>query len=276
MSDSAHTRGLVSIGVAGSLGPDAIGPVAAAVEEAGFHALWVNDTPQGDAIAGLAAAAAVTSTLVLATGVIPLDRKPPASVIDAVRTAGLPEDRLVLGVGSGRGRKGALARVRDGVAALREGTTAQVVVGALGPRMRELAATDADGVLLNWVTPDIAREQGSGIRSRSSGAARTVVYARTIVDADARANLDAQVALYDDIPQYAANFARLGVTAIDTVLPRPGDAGIGPGVHAYLEACDELVLRAITAGDDLDGHPAFVPVAAHELSAAGVLLGGAR
>jgi hypothetical protein len=56
------------------------------------------------------------------TGVIPLDRRPAEDVLAAIRATGVPEDRLTVGVGSGAGRTGALARVRDAVAARRHAT----------------------------------------------------------------------------------------------------------------------------------------------------------
>src|SRR5690606_1702741 len=150
---------LVSIGVAGAIGPETIARIAPAVEAAGFHALWVNDTPDGDALAGIAAAARVTATLTLGTGVIPVDRRSVAEIVHAARH--LPQDRLGLGMGSGTARTGALSRTRQAVAELREHTSARVLVGALGPKMRTLATRDADGPLLSWLTPAAARVQAA-------------------------------------------------------------------------------------------------------------------
>lgn len=257
--------GVVSIGVAGALGPEAIGRIAAAVEEAGFHALWVNDTPNGDSLAGLRAAARATSYLTLATGVVPLDRRPADEIADAVRENGLPEERLVLGIGSGAAKQGALALVGDGVALLRRDTAATVLVGALGPKMRRLAAEEAGGVLLNWVTPQVAHEQAETARVQASTPTRVVAYARTAIDPDARPRLDAEVAGYAAAPNYAANFRRLGIDPLATVLPQPGDTGIRHGVLAYTEHVDELVLRAITVGDEVDGYLDFVRQAAADL-----------
>lgn len=59
----------------------------------------------------------------------------------------------MLGVGSGGGHD-ALTRVRSGVAELQRETSAAVVVGALGPKMAQLAGEVADGVLLNWMTSE--------------------------------------------------------------------------------------------------------------------------
>ena len=104
------TRGAVSLGVAGSLGPDAIARIAPEVERAGFHTLWVNDTPDGDALAALAAAAGVTERLHLATGVVPVDRRPASVIAADAASLSLPLDRVTIGIGSGMALQGALAR----------------------------------------------------------------------------------------------------------------------------------------------------------------------
>ena len=141
-------RADLSIGLTGTTDADTIRALAPRIERLGFSALWLNDVPGGDSLEGLRIAAAATGTLRLATGVIPLDRRP----ADSLDLAGLPVDRTTIGIGSG-GAPHPLALVRDGIATLREATEAAIVVGALGPRMRRLAAEQADGVLYNWLTP---------------------------------------------------------------------------------------------------------------------------
>jgi alkanesulfonate monooxygenase SsuD/methylene tetrahydromethanopterin reductase-like flavin-dependent oxidoreductase (luciferase family) len=253
-------RGEVSIGVPGALGPGALAALAPQVERAGFAGLWVNDTPDGDALAGLASAASATRHLRLGAGVLPLDRRPADEILGAIAATGVPEDRLTLGIGSGSTRAGALARVREAVAELAAGTSAAVVVGALGPRMRELAAETADGVLLNWVTARDAAEQAAAIRTGRVPAARVIAYVRTIVDPAARTALEAEAERYGAIPAYSANFDRLGVRPIDATLqPESGD--LGPGIAAYLDAVDELVLRAVTATGSVEELARFVELA---------------
>ena len=79
-------------------------------EAAGFARLWVNDTPGGDALAGLAAAAERTSSIGLATGVVPIDRVPARGLAErATQIAGV-SGRLTVGIGSGRLREGAPRR----------------------------------------------------------------------------------------------------------------------------------------------------------------------
>lgn len=253
----------VSIGVAGALGPGILGPLAAVVERSGFGALWVNDTDDGDSLAGIAAAAEHTSTLVLATGVVPVDRRPAGEIADAVRGLSLPAGRLVLGIGSGRLRTGALEAVGSATRMLRDVTGARVVVGALGPRMRRLAVEESDGVLFNWLTPEAAGDQASALHDLRPGT-HVALYVRTALEPGALAARDEQARLYARIPAYAANFARLGFDAADTVLPRV-DEPLRTGVAAYLEAVDEIVLRAITPQPMLDDNVRFVEEAARLL-----------
>ena len=205
-------------------------------------------------------AASVTETLGLATGVIPLDRRP----VDTLDLRGLPATRTMLGIGSGRAPH-PLALVRDGIATLRTTTDAAIVVGALGPRMRRLAAERADGVLLNWLTPQAARDAATELHGAAAeaGAARprAVLYVRTIAEAEARAALQREVERYESVPTYVANFERLGI--------RPADATLhdAAGLAAF-DVVDEVVLRAITSTNSLAELERFVEATARWRSAA--------
>ena len=249
--------GVVSLGVAGALGPALIARLAPEIEAAGFHALWVNDTAGGDAIAALAAAARVTDRLVLAPGVVPVDRRPADGIAREVLATDLPQERLVIGIGSGAARHGALARVSEAVTSLRAQLDARVIVGALGPRMRRLGAEHADGVLLNWVTPAVAAAQAAALRDPG---AYVAAYVRTAVDDSAGgaalARLAEETARYAAYPNYAANFARLGIDAADTTFA--GGEALREGLPAYREAVDEVVLRAITPDDTAEAYLDFI------------------
>lgn len=250
--------GRVSLGLAGALGPGLIGALAPAIESAGFSALWVNDTPGGDSLAPLAAAAEATTTLRLATGVIPIDRRSASEIAVAVAARGLPEDRLTLGIGSGALAADQVAAVRAAADQLRTRTRAAVYVGALGPRMRRLAVTAADGVLLNWLTPDAAAAQSGELAARGRGAG-IALYVRTAFDDRARAKAVAEAERYAAIPAYAANFARLGIDVHDTVLI---EADPAPRLREYRAAVEETVLRAVTPTDSERELRAFVERAA--------------
>jgi alkanesulfonate monooxygenase SsuD/methylene tetrahydromethanopterin reductase-like flavin-dependent oxidoreductase (luciferase family) len=246
------TLAQISLGVAGTLGPDRIARIARAAEDAGLHALWVNDTPSGDALAALAAAARVTSTLGLASGVVPVDRRSASEIAGAVRDGGIPQERLTVGIGAGGRRQGALAMVRDAAIELRSTLSARVLVGALGPRMRRLAANDADGPLLSWLTPAVARDEAA--EAHAIAADHVALYVRTALDPAASTRLAEEADRYGGYPAYAANFARLGIGPRDTVMDAATFDALLP---AYRAAVDEVVIRAIPATDDLEAYVRF-------------------
>ncbi len=235
----------VSIGLPGATPHDIVEALAPQIEAAGFHALWLNDTPDGDSLAGLAVAARATSTLALGTGVIPLDRRPARAILGALD--GLPVERLSLGVGTGAAKHG-LDLTERSVAELRAGTTAAIVVGALGPKMRALAARVADGVLLNWLTPEAAAEQ----RASLVEPVETILYARTALTPDALPALEEEAARYGSYPAYAANFERIGASPLETTIRSPGR------IADYLAAVDELVLRVVVGRPTLAEYERFL------------------
>src|ERR671916_2921342 len=120
MTSTGNRRaGWRGFGVAGALPQDITRAIAAAAEAAGYHTFWVNDTPQGDGLAALRAAAEVTSQIQLGVGVIPLDRQPADVIASRVDELGLPQQRLIVGIGSGN-PNGGLARVQEGASTVEE------------------------------------------------------------------------------------------------------------------------------------------------------------
>ena len=234
----------LSVGIAGSVPADGVRRIAKAVEDAGYKALWINDTPGGGALDALAAAAEVTTKIGLAAGVVPLDRVSAAEM--AAKLRDLPSDRVRLGVGSGAAKK-PLDLVERGVEELRARTATPILVGALGPRMRALAARIADGILFSWLTPELAAEARAQLRHDADGSpAEAVLYARTIASPAARPALEEEAARYAGYPQYAAHFERLGIDPLDTTIDllKPGSA------WSFRTSVDEVVLRMITPNGD--------------------------
>lgn len=242
------TPGKRGFGVAGALDHAVIRAIAPAAEAAGIDTFWANDTPGGDGLAALAAAAAGTSRIRLAVGVIPVDRVPAAAIAARVAELGLPRERLLIGIGSGMAKIGAVDLVRNAARELRETYGLRAVVGALGPRMVEAGARDADGVLLNWLTPGAAAASAAGVRAIEPGA-DVIAYVRVALGDAARERLEAEALRYEGYPAYAAHFERMGVRAIDTCVSATSDAGLRSGLAAFDGAVDEVVARAITADD---------------------------
>jgi len=244
----------LGFGLTGTLDVNIIRALAPKVEAAGFKTLWINDTPGGDSLAGLATAAEVTTTLQLGSGVVPLDRRPPAEIICRMESLRLPQDRLILGVGSGSAQP-ALQLVRDGIRELQSGLESRVVVGALGPKMRKLGAVESSGLLLNWLTPDAARivteEMLEDTHAAGSERASITLYVRVALGDLAGDRLRAEADRYGRIKGYAANFARLGIDGIQASVSGSDAAELQEGLSAYAGTVDEIVVRAVTANDQL-------------------------
>ena len=247
-----HSR--LGFGIVGALEIATVRDIAARAEEIGIHSLWVNDTPGGNSLERLEAAAAVTTRLHLGTGVIAVDRKPAKAIVAEVAARNLPLDRLTIGIGSAA-KPSPLGRIRENLAILRETLAAPVVVGALGPRMRQLGAEASDGLLFNWLTPQYALETTQEMREFATAAgnsgAQSATYIRTALGTDALPVLEEEAARYSGFPAYAANFARLGITAMETSVHADTAEGIVEGIVAFDGAVDHAVVRAITPNHDL-------------------------
>jgi alkanesulfonate monooxygenase SsuD/methylene tetrahydromethanopterin reductase-like flavin-dependent oxidoreductase (luciferase family) len=224
--------------------------VAGRVEADGYRSLWVNHPPDADGLAQLARMAAATSRITLGTAVVPVSAVPPQVILRRIAENALPAERLRLGIGSGSGPE-PLRRMADAIGYLRERTPAALVVGALGPRMRELAATQADGVLLNTVTPDLARSAAAEIRAAAQAAGRPVpgVYVNVLagVGPDQLSALERSAAFLSGLPAYAAHFSRTGVRPEQTHIAarRLGDlAGL---LDQWRDTVDEVVLVPVSA-----------------------------
>lgn len=248
--DAGNSRRRRGFGVEAALAHDTIRQLAPAAERAGYHTFWVNDEARGDGLAALREAAAVTNTIQLGVGVIPLDRQEPERIAARLNELALPVNRLTLGVGSGRPADG-LARVRNGVAALRHATDATLVVAAIGPRMLALAGEIADGVLLDWPAPTYA-ESAMAIVARAAAEAdrpRPWIggYVFTAVGRSGIAKLRAEAEHYAAIPSYAAHFARMGVGPMDTVACGEDAAELVRSLMRFSAVLDETVVRAVVA-----------------------------
>jgi alkanesulfonate monooxygenase SsuD/methylene tetrahydromethanopterin reductase-like flavin-dependent oxidoreductase (luciferase family) len=243
--------------------PDVIRATSRETEALGYTSFWVNHPGAIDGLAALRIAAGETRRIELGIGVIPLHTRGPESIVQGVRAHVLPLDRLLLGVGSPG--PGALARVREGVAALRAQLDTRIVVAALGPKMCHLAGEIADGVLFNWLTPEYARASADLVRAGAASAKRTppklFAYVRLALGQAAIARLDEEAARYAAIPAYAANFQRMGVKPVETAVAANDEAGVRRALAKWDGVIDEIVLRAITAHDTTEETLALVRAA---------------
>lgn len=266
-SGSLPRAGWRGFGVAGALAHDIVRELAPAVEAAGYHTFWVNDTPTGDGLLSLQVAAEATSTIQLGVGVIPLDRQPASSIAQRVEELALPQERLLLGIGSGS-QKGGLQRVWDGAQELEQSLEATIIVGALGPKMCALAGGGSDGVLLNWLTPSYVAPSAALVMEAAveAGRLRPLIlgYVRTALGDAARKVFLEEAARYGSYPAYAANFTRMGTPAEGTAVTGETAAEIQNGLNQYRSELDETVVRAITGEETAEAYLALIEAAAPE------------
>jgi alkanesulfonate monooxygenase SsuD/methylene tetrahydromethanopterin reductase-like flavin-dependent oxidoreductase (luciferase family) len=225
--------------------------VAKAAEDAGCSTLWINNPPGQDGLTPIAWALDATSSIRAGSGVVPVSHHPPAEIARRLGELGLPAERYRLGVGSGQGE-----RPRDRVrAALRELRPLgyELVVGALGPVICRLAGEEADGLLLNAVTPAIAAESAALAREGASSAGRPAprIAAGALVGigAEGRERLAQSAAFYASLPFYVAHFERTGLTPADFQVAVDDVAELGERLAPWRGVVDEVVVMVALAPD---------------------------
>jgi alkanesulfonate monooxygenase SsuD/methylene tetrahydromethanopterin reductase-like flavin-dependent oxidoreductase (luciferase family) len=234
--------------------PEIIRASAREAEVLRYSSFWVNHPGATDGLAALAVAAQETRRIDLGVGVIPLHTRGADSIVQGVRANALPLQRLLLGVGSAN--PGGLDRVREGIATLRSRLPARLIAAALGPRMCRLAGEIADGVLFNWLTPEHARRSAEWVRAGAAAVGRqppkTFAYVRVALGPAAYSRLLEEGARYATMPGYAAHFARMEATPVQTAIAAQTPDAIPPALSKWQGAVDEVVLRAITGRDTIE------------------------
>jgi len=232
-------------------------------EQLGYSSFWVNHPGSTDGLAALAQGAGETKRIALGIGVIPLHTRGPESITQGARATKLPLDRLLLGVGSPNPKS--LARVREGVVALRAQLKTRIIVAALGPKMCRLAGEIADGVLFNWITPEHARLSAGWVQEGAAAAKRQsptlYAYVRLALGAKSGDKLGEEGSRYATIPAYAAHFERMGVKPVDTAIAARKPADVAAALAKWKGAVDEVVLRAITGDDTVEENLALIRAA---------------
>ena len=128
-------------------------------------------------------------------------------------------------------------------------------IAALGPRAVALAGEIADGVLLNWCTPERVAEARALLEEAADDAGRdptsitVAAYIRAAIeddpasDAGARRALAAAAGEYATYPAYRRQFDAMGVGAAAAAAARTGAAEIPS------EAVEALLERVCLSGD---------------------------
>ena len=239
-------------GLAGEYPIESIRAAASAAEAHGYDSFWLSQPLRDPSLPKLSDVARRTQRLALGVGAVPLTDDTPRQLATEIQRLGLPLDRFILGIGSGTAR-GALDRTRAGVDELRRLVDVTIVVAPLGPKMCYLAGQVADGVLLNWLTPEYARTSAAWIREGAESVGRPtpmiLAYVRCALGRDSLPRLEQECARYGSFPHYAAHFRRQGVEPIQTTILAEGEADLQERLSAYEAVLDALIVRAITPAD---------------------------
>ena len=225
--------------------------VVQTAEETGYEALFVPEGLGREAFATLAGLAPVTERILLSPGVAAVTARPARTAAMAAATVQeLSAGRFVLGIGAGFERRidairAYVEEIRRTQLAFDAGPTAPIWLAALGDRMIALAGEIADGVLLNWCTPQRVGRARATLSDAADRAGRDPAsimlstYIRACVEPDESIALQAiqpQAQQYASIPHYRTHFEQMGL----------GDAA----EEAARGDLPEALIRAVTLVGD--------------------------
>ena len=237
---------------------------AARIEQLGFSALWLPETVGRDPFAHIAFLAEHTDSLILATGIANIFHRHPGPMKQAANAlAEQTGQRFVLGLGVSHAplveglrkldyRK-PLSQMRTYLEAMDASPYGAVEVeapprllGALGPRMLELARDQADGAHPYFTTPEHTRQAREILGEDKLLCVEQKVVLSTDAD-QAREIANKAIEMYAGLPNYRNNWLRLGFTEdeIEHRDPRFVDAVVAWGDE---EALQERVRAHYDAG----------------------------
>jgi alkanesulfonate monooxygenase SsuD/methylene tetrahydromethanopterin reductase-like flavin-dependent oxidoreductase (luciferase family) len=252
---SARERGF---GVAAGLDPDLARPLGERCASVGYRSLWSNDHPAASGLETAAAFATGTPALEVGVAVLALDRHDPVAIGSKVHELGLQPERLWVGIGAGFSKR-PLGVVREGLAALRGALPggARVAVAAMGPKMCALAGAEADGVFLNWMTPDRAAWARERVEEGAANVGRESPpifgYVRLAVGPDASERLIKEELFYRQLHQgYMRHFESLRAEPGTVGIAAEDPATVQAALEPYEQSIDHIVVRAL-AHADLEG-----------------------
>jgi alkanesulfonate monooxygenase SsuD/methylene tetrahydromethanopterin reductase-like flavin-dependent oxidoreductase (luciferase family) len=244
------------LGIAAGLDPDVATELARHCESLGYRSMWSNDTPLGSGLETASVFHRAAPALEHGIAVLALDRHDPASIATKVNEEELDPGRLWVGIGAGFTKR-PLGVVRDGLAELRAALpgAARIAVAAMGPKMCALAGAQADGVFLNWVTPERAAWARARVQEGAAQADReeppTIFgYVRVAVGEGAPERLLKEETFYRGYHQgYIRHFESLNA--------EPGTVGVAAHdkdevqsrLAEYDGAIDHVVVRALASAN---------------------------
>jgi probable F420-dependent oxidoreductase len=235
-SSLSHLRGSVGIwtGTHDFVAPRAHGGVAAEIEALGYSALWFPESWGRESLTSATLLLSATSTLTVATGITNIWGRDAVAAVNAARTLNATfDERFVLGLGvshqplvdrlRGHEYQSPLATMREYLTAMDKAPMhAQEakqpfarVIAALGPKMLELGAEMADGVLTYLVNVEHTVMARSLVGDKFLNVEQAVVIAPSREEFLARAH--AHLEFYTGLENYRASWRRMGFEPEDYV-----------------------------------------------------------
>jgi probable F420-dependent oxidoreductase len=276
------------------LGPDLALSTARLAEELGYRSYWTAETTGPEAFSVLAAVGATAPSLDLGTGVLALQLRTPMVVAMAGATlqAMHPDRDIILGVGISSpvvtskwhgvpyGDR-PLDRVREYVTLVKECLTGEsvsfkgdfyevsrfrlgvklgerkpkVIVGALNPKMLQLAGEVADGVLLNYIPASHVPWSVEQVRKGGDASIYAYVHAGVAERGDGIDLARRDLFSYAVVDAYARNFERAGFGDEVAEIRARHEAGDRDGA---LAAVSDRFVDAIDVMTDEDGVAATI------------------
>ncbi|MEV4344583.1 TIGR03620 family F420-dependent LLM class oxidoreductase [Actinoplanes sp. NPDC049596] len=234
--------GLWSMQFRGAARPQ-VRDAVAELEELGWDALWVPGLDGAGALDDVAhlAEAAPRSTVV--TGVLNIWGQTPQELSKRLGPYG---DRIRVGLGVGSRPGDPFAAMND---YLDELDLPVWVLGALGPKMVDLAVARASGWHPFLVTPDYVARERARVGAGPVIAPHQAVFVGSSAD-EARAAARAEVGMFIGFPAYRNNLRRLGFTD-DDLVPGGSDRLIDALVaHGSVDDISARVQEHLDAGAD--------------------------
>ena len=222
----------------------------AELADLGYTDIWSAESDGADAFTPLTLAAAWEPRLRLGTAIVPAYTRAPACMAQSVASlADAAPGRFAIGIGSssnviverwnGVPFEEPYKKVRDVVRFLRDALTGEkiakrydtfevqgfrlgvrpeqappILVAALRAGMLRLAGREADGVIINWLSPDDVSKVVGEVRDAAGGEEREVVARIFVCPSEnaevVRASAKFAIAAYLNVPVYAAFHEWLG------------------------------------------------------------------
>jgi probable F420-dependent oxidoreductase len=210
------------------------GRIAHELESLGYSTMWIHEAWGREAFTSAGLLLSASSSLVVATGIANIWGRDAVNAASASKTlAAAYDDRFILGLGvshqplverlRGHEYRSPLTVMREYLEALdaapmfaAEGQQEYArVIAALGPKMLQLGATHADGVLTYLVTPEHTMQARAAVGAKFIAVEQAVVLGQDRDEFLRRAHTYLEI--YTGLENYRNSWRRLGFTDEDFV-----------------------------------------------------------